>query len=472
MRHTANPGRRRRLPYDEDVAERHEELRRALGDAIDGIEIFRSDDATLARGKETRIAQLRRRSFVPEDDRIGTITLVDENGVLRWESASAVSTFARGPRRRRRAGSERRGTVVQQYRFEHLEKSQVGQFLATLDKKVNTRLQDDPAGNLLSLTSSLALGNAVLPAGKGRILVMIHGTFSHSQNLLAAFTQTAGGTAFLESARSRYDQVLFFDHPTLQVSPVMNALDLARVLKPSTATVDLICHSRGGLVARWWIEALAQNRERIGNVALVGCPLAGTSLAAPPRLRRAMELLSNVFNTLRVVSGVSQQVAPFMIVVTGLLRVLSSVSKVVARTPLADTAIAMVPGLVGMSRVGDNPEILRLRRGSIPLRAYHAVVSDFEPEEVGWRFWRLFTRNSRQRLFDYGADYVFDGPNDLVVDTDSMRDLEGSIGSDLPDSQVLDFKTSAEVHHLNYFAHAKTLEFLVKTFGLHRERTR
>jgi pimeloyl-ACP methyl ester carboxylesterase len=262
--------------------------------------------------------------------------------------------------------------------------------------------------------------------------------------------------------------VLCFDHPTLQVGPIMNAVDLERVLGGSRATVDVLCHSRGGLVARWWAEALARDPQRVGKVVFVGSPLAGTSLAAPPKIRRSMELLSNVVNVLRAASGLAQQVAPLMIVVTGLLRVLSSMTRVAAKTPLTDATIAIVPGLVGMSRVGDNPEVLRLRRGAIPLAKYLAVVSDFEPEGVGWKFWRYFTNDPLYRVADLGADFVFGGANDLVVDTESMRDLadaRANAGSVVPAGRTVEFGKNPNVHHLNYFAQPGTLEFLTRTFA-------
>ena len=38
------------------------------------------------------------------------------------------------------------------------------------------------------------------------------------------------GRTFLARAAAHYDRVLAFDHPTLSVSPILNALDLAQAL--------------------------------------------------------------------------------------------------------------------------------------------------------------------------------------------------------------------------------------------------
>ena len=452
-----------RLSINHEVEDNHDRLRDAIQKGIKDIDIYRTDDEELKRSTETPISELRRRSFRPEDDRIGTMTLVDEAGVLRWESTSVVSSYSRDPRRRRRPGGNR-GIVVEQLRFEQLDKSRIGHFLGNLDKKVNPRLNNNPATNLIQLTHSLELARKpVQPIENGRILLLLHGTFSHSDNLLSAFKASEAGNKLLTCALECYDQVVFYDHPTLEVSPVINAIDLEHVFRSSRATVDIICHSRGGLVARWWAEALSNSSTRLDRVVFVGSPLAGTSLAAPPKLRRAMDLLTNIFNVLRNASDVATSLAPLMVVVTGLLRVLSSASHVIGKTPIVDAAIATVPGLVGMSRVGDNAEILRLRRSNYHSGHYFAVVSDFEPEGVGWHFWRFFTRNPRARLFDFGADFVFDAPNDLVVDTLSMTDLRGPMDKpDIDADDVCDFGQNDKVHHLNYFAQQATLDFLSK----------
>src|SRR5439155_5822381 len=143
------------------------------------------------------------------------------------------------------------------------------------------------------------------PVKKGRVLLFVHGTFSRAEALRAGLMRTSDGRGLLKTARQHYDQVLDFEHPTLSVSPVLNALDLARLFATSNADVDVVCHSRGGLVTRWWLEALDPNAKRTTRVVFVGSPLNGTSLAAPNRLRRAMNLLTNVAFTIRNVSGLA-----------------------------------------------------------------------------------------------------------------------------------------------------------------------
>jgi hypothetical protein len=65
-----------------------------------------------------------------------------------------------------------------------------------------------------------------------------------------------------------------------------------------------------------------------------------------------------------------------------------------------------------------------------------------------------------ERLKDTGADIVFDGKNDLVVDTPSMANFEDALS--LPSAQILDYGTTDKVHHMSYFRQRQTLEFIME----------
>ena len=60
---------------------------------------------------------------------------------------------------------------------------------------------------------------------------------------------------------------------------------------------------------------------------------------------------------------------------------------------VADAAVALVPGLDAMSRVGNNHE-LRMLQNHLPATAgqsYYVVKSNFEPDAVGWAFWKAYS---------------------------------------------------------------------------------
>ena len=163
---------------------------------------------------------------------------------------------------------------------------------------------------------------------------------------------------------------------------------------------------------------------------------------------------------------------PLFTVVQGLMTLLASGTRVLASTPLPDAAVALVPGLAAMSRYGPdasafvqgNHELGKLGFGLPAAPAgYHAVLSNFEPTDEGWKFWRLF-RNAKERVGDVAADVIFAGENDLVVDTPSMTSLNPTVQLVDP-ARRLDFHASATVHHLNYFHQPESAAFVRKVFG-------
>ncbi|MFY9974446.1 MAG: hypothetical protein WAK53_09335, partial [Chromatiaceae bacterium] len=285
---------------------------------------------------------------------------------------------------------------------------------------------------------------------------------SESESFFNGFEENPKGLEFIDWARGHYAHVLTFDHPTLSVSPVLNARTLALLLSDTQADIDVIGHSRGGLVTRWWLEVFDRAPPEKRRAVFVGSPLAGTGLAAPTNIRGSLSLLSNIGMAL----GAASAAVPFLTVLTGLFRVVTSVTTLAAKTPAVDAAVALVPGLVAQSRVGNNREMVSLRQAPAALAGrYFAVKSNFESERPGWQFWRYF-RNIGARAKDTLADLVFEGQNDLVVDTGSMVDLCDELS--VPGAQVLDFGTTDFVHHTNYFAQARTLDFLRESLGTTR----
>jgi hypothetical protein len=285
--------------------------------------------------------------------------------------------------------------------------------------------------------------------------------------MLSEFTVAGDrGLRFLTKAVKKYDRVLFFDHPTLSVSPVINALELGRAMAGSSGQIDVVAHSRGGLVVRWWLEAFGSSL-RLGSNArvravLAGSPLHGTSLAAPDKIQHAMSLLSNVGTfaekTLRLV-GLAN---PFLWVAEKLIEVIVSVTGALARTPIVDALTALVPGLSGQSAVDNNHEINRLRIGPCAIDPwYYAITSNFETSNPGWRFWRNFRKD---RVIDLATDVVFPGENDLVVDTWSMTDF--GVPKLKLAGAACDFGTSETVWHCNYFRQEKSINYLASRFAV------
>jgi hypothetical protein len=413
-----------------------------------------------ARSTDVRISELRRGKRFREDEHIGLATLVEEDGVWFWEEG----ILTRGVHRRRGAERQTSGPVkpVTTVKFEKLGANAVASKLESLDKKFTpvSGLREFKHGELIS---------PAVPLASGRILLFIHGTFSNNDNLFGELRLTPEGQQFLaaitnesDSKRINYDQVLTFDHYTLSRSPVLNALELARLFERSTADIDIICHSRGGLVTRWFLEVFdhpARNRRR---AVLVGAPLGGTSLAAPDRIRNGIDLFTNVGKTI----GQGLSLIPFTQVAGSLLQIVFSVGNIASRTPLMDAAVAMIPGLAAMSRVANNFELLALQNRATTPPEYFGITSKFKGDDIGWRFWKVFC-DFKLRAAEGADRLIFRDSsnewyhNDLVVDTSSMTEYG------FPAQPLLcEFEEKDHVYHTTYFRERRAIKYIRDQFDI------
>lgn len=428
--------------------------------------------------EERSVAGLRRRRRRATNDlesAMKTVSLVEEDGTLYWRDGVPERPAARGRRGRRGLDSISDGSLVLTKEFPTLAPNKIIAAVGAIDRRLNTaidgslrsrlrRLRRTPAG-----TFEIQDGDVAGPFS-GRTLLFVHGTFSNAGNMLSEFSSAGSrGLRFLNRAMQgakKYDRVLFFDHPTLSISPVINALELGRALAGSSGQIDVVAHSRGGLVVRWWLEAFGSSLRLTSHAkvraVLAGSPLHGTSLAAPDKIQHAMSLIANVGTfaekTLQLV-GLSN---PFLWVAGKLVEVIVSVTGALAKTPLIDALTALVPGLSGQSAVDNNYEINRLRIGPVAVDpAYYVIMSNFETQNPAWRFWRNFRKD---RAIDLASDIVFPGDNDLVVDTWSMTDF-GVPRLKLAGPSC-DFGTSETVWHCNYFRQDKSVNYIASRFGV------
>ncbi len=427
------------------------------------------------RNTVAALRRRRRRVANSPDGLIKTVSLVEDDGVLYWRDGVAGSTPVG---RRRRHLARRRGTaspkesLVLVKHFPTLAPNKVTSAIAAVDRYLNPAIGQSLGARLRSLRlgpdGSFKLDDDVKGPFAGRTLLFVHGTFSSAANMLGEFTRPeAPGLDFLNRAMQgarRYDRIVFFDHPTLAVSPLINALELGRALAGSTGEIDVIAHSRGGLVVRWWLEAFGHSLG-VGpatkvRVVLAGSPLYGTSLAAPDKLKNAMSLISNIGTFAEQTLGLLGAANPFLWVAGKLVEIIVSITGALARTPVIDALVAIAPGLAGQSMVSNNYEINRLRTGPVAISPdYYTVISNFETKNPGWQFWKNFRKD---RMGDLAADVIFPEANDLVVDTGSMTDfgVEALEAAGSP----CDFGTSETVWHCNYFRQPKTITYLLRTF--------
>ncbi|MEP3654755.1 MAG: hypothetical protein ABJO36_07655 [Litorimonas sp.] len=411
------------------------------------------------------------------------------DGVLRWHVSE--TGYRAGSRR---AGRDHRaslpaGKIEKQYAFEKLTGSnQVSKLVSAIDDKCTN---PDKRG-LWKLNDSLDYDikfSDIRSEGdltNKKILLFIHGTFSHgdttAQQIKTAESRTHGkfGHDFVKKASEKYDLVLSFNHPTLAVSPMVNAFNLASELRDPNGppkSIDIICHSRGGVVTRWWLEGFA-SQDSDYRVVFLGAPLGGTSLASPTNLKSGMNLISNYAQVTG--KGLAMTANPILMAAGSVFATIGSIAKIGAKAPVLDAACAIFPGLMGQARTNTNYEIKNLRTaGSFQAHRenYYAVISNFEPSDLEkWKFWNVFCK-PKSYAMDL-AEGVIDKliftrldenkkrvpiANDMVVDCESMTDLAD--GASIPQDNIYDFKNSSKVHHTNYVVQFHTLNFIREVFN-------
>lgn len=399
------------------------------------------------------LVRRRGRSMGPADGK-GLVRLIQqEDGLLVWHAGPVGRGAGPGRRRGRRAGGgpQPPGKVMEVYRYDLLTRNQINDLVIRADDFLTGKKEELGLKKLTPGKTTFEKVDAVTPGAKR--LLIVHGTFSNTKKMLGV-----SDAKLLAWARGKYgNEVYAFDHPTLSVSPMMNAFDLWHVFKDVEGDLDIIAHSRGGLVTRWFLEVLGPPKLKTVRVVLVGSPLGGTSLAAPEHLRNALSAVSSFASAVSHVSEAFSAVAtPWLAVPAMVVQIASSVigktADIFANLPIFDAVISMVPGLSGQARIGGNAEIERLN--GMPGRfipSYFGITSNFEPEAAGWAFWK------RLRLTYMGnaiADGIFKEDNDMVVDTDSMSmlGLHQKFVASHP------YGKNPTVHHLNYFDQEMTTQ--------------
>ncbi len=287
----------------------------------------------------------------------------------------------------------------------------------------------------------------------GPLLVFVHGTFSttassfgklwsqHPQHVSALFTKYSG-------------RVYGLEHPTLGVSPIHNALALARAC-PKGVRLHLVTHSRGGLVAevlaricanpklstedlaffkgaeykaqRDALSSLADEvRKRkivVERIVRVACPARGTLLAS-----KRLDAYLSVFKWTLELASIP--VAPVLVEFLG---------EVAQRR--ADPE--KIPGLA--AQIPNSPLVRWLHAVDEAIPGdLRVVAGDIEGDSVtSW-------------LKTLLADAFYWTDNDLVVQTRSMY---GGAPRKAGATFVLD--QGGKVSHFNYFSNERTAEAIV-----------
>ena len=199
--------------------------------------------------------------------------------------------------------------------------------------------------------------------------------------------------------------------------------------------LDIICHSRGGLVARSLTErpeeALKGRRIRVHRTALVGTTNNGTILASIKHWNDMIDTLSTVINTIGFAVGDAAEL------------VLAFVQD------FAEAASLELRGLAAM--VPDGP-FLKTFNARLPRETkYLAIASNFEP--IDGKLSSYFNNIVKDTIFERNE-------NDCMVRIDSVRgsDVEGQFRR-VEETLILD--GSKGIEHSRYFGNQDVADRLV-----------
>jgi len=257
-----------------------------------------------------------------------------------------------------------------------------------------------------------------------RALLLLHGTFSRAHSGFGAMPPT-----LVKELHDHYGgRVLAFDHFTLAHDPLRNAIELAKLVPDGTRlNVDVLCHSRGGLVARPHAERPPdelRDKLDVNRIVFVATPNAGTVLADGEYMGDLVDRYTTLLN-LFPDNGVTETLEAIITVVKQL-------------------AVGALAGLDGLASMRPGGEFLtELNDGGQPDAEYFALASNFEPQ-----------RGLRAFATDGIIDRVFAAAaNDLVVPTDGVHAANGS--GRFPITELESFAEADAIHHSGFFANAR-----------------
>lgn len=299
-----------------------------------------------------------------------------------------------------------------------------------------TALRWVTAANLTSGDAPSLTDAELTTLREGPTLLLIHGTFSATHSGFGAMSPVA-----LDELVRRYEgRVVGFDHFTVASSLHDNAQRLATALSPLGAggplTVDVVTHSRGGLLGRQLAERTVDSGLTdllsVRTLVMVAPPNAGTILADPDNLSQLVDRFTNLVQVLPG-PGVTDVIATLLTVVKQL-------------------AVGVFKGLDGITSMNPNGAAMAAFNDSPGSAAtYRVITANYEPPEGS---------ALRQIAHDAGLDLVFgDTDNDLVVPTRGAFEVPGTKGFPVADALVI--PADRGIDHSSFFRDQDVMDTLL-----------
>jgi hypothetical protein len=272
---------------------------------------------------------------------------------------------------------------------------------------------------------------------EGRALLFVHGTFSRANSGFGALPHDH----VKDLHRIYGGRVFAFNHFTLSDDPRQNVEWFINQLpSDSTLDLDIVSHSRGGIVARVFAEkqsefSLGSRSFNVNKVVFVATPNAGTALADPDHMGDLIDSYTNILNFL-----------PDF----GVLDIFDGIVTVAKHI-----AVGALRGLEGLQSMNPRGEFLTrwLNVGPTNSTRYFALAADYEPAQPGLK---TYAR-------DILMDKIFGDENDLVVPTEGVFSDNGSEHFPIEDRHVFD--RDAGIQHSNFFSNSAAMSKMLEWLG-------
>jgi CHAT domain-containing protein len=319
-------------------------------------------------------------------------------------------------------------------------------------KYAGKTIEEDKSAVILSVSKEFDLADAdfsKLDKSK-KSLLLIHGTGSSS---LGSFGEMKGTEEWIRLVDFYGEgNLLALQHRTLTCSPLQNVLAAIEGL-PDGIVLDLVTHSRGGLVADLLarfaahpdgfgeeeLEVLKKNERefdldaiskisvvlksksiKIERVVRVACPANGTTLAS----KRLDMFLNVIINLIGVAIGGTAN------------PIFSTMKELVLASIETKDDVTVLPGLESMNP--ESPFIKVLNFQGTERRIDSQLIVIAGSSELSLAF---------KSLVVLVGKFFFRGKNDLVVDTASME-----FGAKrMPGNVYLYLEESGKIDHITYF---------------------
>lgn len=270
----------------------------------------------------------------------------------------------------------------------------------------------------------------------GRALLFVHGTFGRAHLAFPTFPST-----FMGKINDAYGGRLFaFEHFTISEDPLLNAQRFIDGLPESIElNIDIINHSRGGLVSRALAELLPRldlkgRKLTVGTVVHIASPSAGCVLADADAMTHLIDRYTNWMQFLPA---------------NAVVEVLDA-----AVTVLKMLAVGAFKGLEGLSCMAPGSALFKMMNapGVSTASTYRALAANYEPIDGALKG---FAHNALM-------DEIFKQDNDLVVPTGGVWESNGS--PMFPIAERIVFGKTDGIDHSGFFtsprAQKKILEWL------------